>query len=388
MRNNHFVIFFTVLLIVFSSCNKDQKTERSAEIYYGPESWPVFRGNYQLNGFVDAHLSAGPEVLWSFQAEAAFISTPVSDGNSLFLTDIEGNIYSLDLTNGAVNWMISISNSFESSPLVSGSTLICITLDGRIMAINKKNGNIIWENTLEGRIISSPVALPGKDIYLGSYDSHMYALSPDDGQIVWKYKTGSYINGSVSLIDEMLYFGGCDGVIRCVNTEGIDIFSIDRESYMPGSPAAVGNSIYSAHYDGSISAISTDESRIIWSVNPGEKESFSSTPAADNQNVYIGGKSGRFFAFNGETGKQIWTFLSGGSIESGAMITENQVWFGSADHYVYCLDKESGELLFSYDTGAPVTAGVIAVRGKVAAAADSGLVLVWGKTVRKEKSSK
>lgn len=382
LKSKYLKYLLPVTAIFLLSCGGDKNKVESPdkpELVSGPADWTVFRGNRELNGSVDARLSSSPELLWSFQAGDGFIGTPVSDGVSLFAADISGTVYSLDIRSGGENWRYSVENdSFEASPLLEQGRIYIPTLGGLVLALDMNDGTLLWQTDLESRIISTPVAIPDGPLYVGSYNSYLYSLSREEGSLLWEYKTGSYINGSVAMRDRRLYFGGCDGVLRCTDADGTELFTYRRDSYMPGSPAIRDGEIYSAHYDGSITILDIWSGELIRTVYPHDEETFTSSPSVDDQTIYLGGKSGRFYGIARDSGELQWTFQSGGAIESGALVTDDQVWFGSADHLIYCLDKTNGEILFSYDGGSPITGGIIAVDGSVIALTDSGLVLTLG----------
>jgi len=51
---------------------------------------------------------------------------------------------------------------------------------------------------------------------------------------------------------------------------------------------------------------------------------------------------------NGADGKRLWTFYSEGAIRFAPLCHEGKVYFGSDDGYVYCVDGESGELVWKF----------------------------------------
>ena len=57
----------------------------------------------------------------------------------------------------------------------------------------------------------------------------------------------------------------------------------------------------------------------------------------------------------------LWSFATGGSVESTPAIENGVVYFGSADQHVYALDADSGKLLWRYhtDSSAPFSPTVV-----------------------------
>ena len=94
----------------------------------------------------------------------------------------------------------------------------------------------------------------------------------------------------------------------------------------------------------------------------------------ERHTVFVGGfdgtytsSTGRLYAFNLETGAQLWTYPSSGSLPGGIASTpavakvdgEMRVFFGCMDGKVYCLNAETGALCWQYDTEHKVLASPV-----------------------------
>ncbi|UCE46610.1 MAG: PQQ-like beta-propeller repeat protein, partial [Phycisphaerales bacterium] len=53
-------------------------------------------------------------------------------------------------------------------------------------------------------------------------------------------------------------------------------------------------------------------------------------------------------ALDADTGEQLWSFTTGGRVDSPPTIWQGRVLFGSADGYVYCLSAKDGKLIWRY----------------------------------------
>ncbi|MDH4238269.1 MAG: PQQ-binding-like beta-propeller repeat protein [Phycisphaerae bacterium] len=74
------------------------------------------------------------------------------------------------------------------------------------------------------------------------------------------------------------------------------------------------------------------------------------SPACDGRRVYFGDRAGIFHAISAETGELLWTLETGGMILKPASFSPsgNKIVFGSEDMHVYCVDPE-GKLLWKSD---------------------------------------
>ena len=85
-----------------------------------------------------------------------------------------------------------------------------------------------------------------------------------------------------------------------------------------------------------------------WEVKiaPGEKLT---QPVANNRRVYVAAvRKNTLYALDQNTGKTLWTFNTAGQIDSSPSLWKGRVIFGSADGYLYCLNAEDGELVWSF----------------------------------------
>ena len=60
------------------------------------------------------------------------------------------------------------------------------------------------------------------------------------------------------------------------------------------------------------------------------------------------------YALDLSSGKERWSFKTGGQITSSPAYENNAVYFGGIDTNVYSVDAKSGRLRWSFKTGGPV----------------------------------
>lgn len=75
-----------------------------------------------------------------------------------------------------------------------------------------------------------------------------------------------------------------------------------------------------------------------------------STPAISNQLIYFGSADSNFYALSKSTGKLTWKFKTKGQVHSSPAIYQNSVLFSSTDGYIYALDKTNGNVNWIFKT--------------------------------------
>ncbi len=79
-----------------------------------------------------------------------------------------------------------------------------------------------------------------------------------------------------------------------------------------------------------------------------------STPAVEDDRVFVGNQNGMMTCFALKNGKEIWKYKTGGSIFSSPAVWQETVVFGAGDGSVYALDSKNGKLKWKYKAGAAV----------------------------------
>ena len=75
-----------------------------------------------------------------------------------------------------------------------------------------------------------------------------------------------------------------------------------------------------------------------------------STPATDGKSLFIGDDVGTFYCLDLNTGDTKWTFDTGMRIVGSPAVSDGVVVFGSANYNIYGLDAKTGKQLWSYTT--------------------------------------
>ncbi|UCH85755.1 MAG: PQQ-like beta-propeller repeat protein, partial [Candidatus Latescibacterota bacterium] len=65
------------------------------------------------------------------------------------------------------------------------------------------------------------------------------------------------------------------------------------------------------------------------------------------------------------TNDTVWTFSTGGNVQSSCAVVDGRVYFGSHDNNVYCLDASTGAPLWNYTTGSYVISSPAVYGGRV-----------------------
>ena len=135
------------------------------------------------------------------------------------------------------------------------------------------------------------------------------------------------------------------------------------------SPVVANGVVYYGSEDsgvltGHVYALNASTGAQLWSFETGGP--VDSSPAVANGVVYIGSWDHNLYALNASTGAKLWSFTTGDALESSSPAVANGVvYVGSIDGNVYALNATTGEKLWSYDTGSGLVSSPAVANGVV-----------------------
>jgi outer membrane protein assembly factor BamB len=228
-----------------------------------------------------------PRVLWRFRASVPPVKGqqvdwwegPVAIGPDgvLYAGNTGGTAYAIK-PNGRPLWTFTAGGSLWTTPAFSRGSSYWGSLDLNIYKLNG-SGRPVWHTFTPGFVISSPAIGSDGTVYVGSFDSKLYALDPSTGKPHWTFETTDHIYSSPAL-----------GQDRAGHT----------------------NAIYIASTDGSVYALGTD-GRLRWRYDAGDPIRSSpvlgAAPGAGHHEVlYVGSSNGKLYALNADTGRRRWSY--------------------------------------------------------------------------------
>uniref|UniRef100_UPI003216325F outer membrane protein assembly factor BamB family protein n=1 Tax=uncultured Draconibacterium sp. TaxID=1573823 RepID=UPI003216325F len=130
-------------------------------------------------------------------------STPVIEGDRIYVQSGTGRLACIDKNTGKENWAVEVDKDFggeyhvwgnSETPLLVDDLVIC-TPGGQktsVVAFNKTTGDLVWQSKSFGapRAYASATIYEfnGKRYILAVNAQYLMALQPDNGEVVWSYK--------------------------------------------------------------------------------------------------------------------------------------------------------------------------------------------------------
>ena len=114
----------------------------------------------------------------------------VSEGESIFFSNNKNEFYSIDLKNGAINWINNISSSL--TPILIKDFIITVSDNGYLFVVDKERGNIIKIKDIY-KIYKDKQRKKIKPIGFSISQDKIYLTNNDGKLIILELKTGNVL---------------------------------------------------------------------------------------------------------------------------------------------------------------------------------------------------
>lgn len=344
--------------------------------------WLSFRGDAALTGVAGSALPEEPAPVWSFETGGGIESTAAIAGGVAYVGSLDGHLYALDLAGGRLRWKYAAGDEIKSSPAVAAGVVYFGDEAGRFHAVDAATGEARWTFQAAAAVTSPPNLADlagGRAVLFGSYDNHLYALAAQDGSLLWKLETDSYLHASPAVAGGFAYAAGCDGYLRKVRlADGAEVGKVSLEGYAAASPALAGRAFVGT-FENQVLAVDLEKMEVLWRFSDPQRQfPFYASAAVTPGAVVVAGRDKRVRALEPATGEERWSFAARARIDASPVVVGERVIAASTRGELVALDLATGELLWQYDLAAPVTASPAVGEGHLVLGTGDGLLVAFG----------
>lgn len=206
-------------------------------------------------------------------------------------------------------------------------------------------------------------------VYVGFDDGVLRKLDAETGALVWEYRTrqaeveegnapedNSGIHGTPAVVDGRVFIGAYDGWMYALDAGSGELLW-DRKlgGSIGASPAVHGDVVLIAvEYpwpDGRIFALDAETGCVAYeSRRIGDHPHSSTTVDIDRGLAFVGANNGSFTAWDLREERELWATATGGEIKSTAAVVDDLVYITSWDTRLHAFSIETGFRQFSFAT--------------------------------------
>ncbi|MFC1759137.1 PQQ-binding-like beta-propeller repeat protein [Planctomycetota bacterium] len=348
------------------------------------DSWPVFRGNSLCTGVAAASLPEKLDELWNFKVpDGAFDATPVISDSVVYIGDLDGAMFAIDLKTGAKKWKTTIKDSgFPASPAIKDGRLYIGDYDGVFYCFDAANGKEIWKFSAEAEI-SSP-NFHKDTVVFASQDSRLYSLNAASGKLNWKFAIEDQIQCSPTIVEGRAFLAGCDAKLHIIDLEkGEAIASVDIHNPTGVTPAVLGDRVFFGTEGGEFLCVNWRTAKREWTyADENANQSIRSSPAVTDAAVVFGSRSKQIYALNPKNGKLIWKVPSRRGIDSSPVIAGDRVYVGVGDGNVMAINLKDHKIVWQYQANGGFGGSPAVANSRLVIASDEGIVYCFGSDKR------
>ncbi|NUP99976.1 MAG: PQQ-binding-like beta-propeller repeat protein, partial [Armatimonadetes bacterium] len=328
-------------------------------------------GRFDLgrSGFTAEKLAPPLALLWQFTTgeDKSYSSLPLVVGNRVFYCSL-GNVYSLDAETGEVLWQFETRFVIRATPFYHDGKLFVCTARGELMVLDAADeceARLLNLIEAQGGLSSDPVLI-GDLLYYVSDRGLVFSVNTKTYQKTDHDRFTSGPKQHVLLMDNYLLFTGTDNILYCWDHRRKRRLWSKTQGALVTPPARLDDSsVVVATRDG-VRKVKLTSGNPEW-VKPGITASRAAPTVAHNR-IYIATRDAKILVLDPRRGDLVaetspdWPMPT----NDGVTIADTDLYVGTIDGNIYCLDAATLAARWYYRCDPMVTVGNEAPKYQVA----------------------
>ena len=274
-------------------------------------------------------------------------------------------------------WTFKTGKACISSPVTDGSAVYIGSYDSSLYALNINNGNLVWKFKAGDEIEASPTIF-GEMVLIGDLGGNFFSVNKNDGGVIWQFKTRGKIAGAANIIEgkNFVIFGSYDDTLYCLNAaDGELIWKYGSSSYINGTPATDGKRIVFGGCDAGVHVLDADDGTPIGNI---DTDSYIAGSAVLKGGfAYVGSYGKKLLGIDIRENKIAWTYVNDGRqapfIASPAL-SDTFLVAPSRDNFIHCVSSTTGNLIWKYAAKGQIDASPVIAGNKVIVGCSAGFL--------------
>ncbi|GAB4109888.1 MAG: PQQ-binding-like beta-propeller repeat protein [Roseiflexaceae bacterium] len=269
-------------------------------------------------------------------------------------------------------WKFRCEDEVRSSPYIANGMLFVGCYDTNVYALDLSKGEFRWKYATEGGISSSPAVWQDMVIF-GSEDGNVYALDTRRGTPRWQFRTTKPVRSSPRIADRVVYIGSDDQHFYALDgLRGTQVWNYRTWMPIRSSAHISGETVYFGGGDGYVYALQTKNGGVRWKQRT--QQAVISSPTSNETMLFVGSMDSNLYALDLEGGFPIWKFRTNHYVNSSPCVAGGRVFVGGVDGNIYAVEIKNGRQAWKFETNSQITSSPRVESGRVYIGAVDGVV--------------
>jgi outer membrane protein assembly factor BamB len=239
-----------------------------------------------------------------FTVPARIVSGPYLSGDTLYASGRDNRLYAINTADGSKRWSLSTGNRYPGPPKVVGEALYFGTSGGMFYKLWLTHRKRLWRYQTHKAVQHAPAVGAGL-VAVNSSDGTLYLFDADDGDSR-RWTLPIEPSSTPVIADHQVFVGSADKKIYAISTLTHKTnWTFPTGAAVISTPAFGNGLVYIGGQDGTVYAIDAATGQQRWSLPGIAGEKFGS-PEVTGGVVYVATDAGRVYALDAATGRPLW----------------------------------------------------------------------------------
>jgi eukaryotic-like serine/threonine-protein kinase len=262
-----------------------------------------------------------------------------------------------------VAWSFTCEDEIRSSPCVAGGMIFIGCYDTNLYALDATRGEFRWKYATEGGVSSSP-SVWQDNVIIGSEDGAVYCLDLRRGSLRWTFRTTKPVRSSPRVVDRVIFVGSDDQHVYAIDgLRGTVLWKHRTWNPIRSSACIHDQVVFIGGDDGHVYCLDARTGSVKWKQRT--QQPVRSSPTFAEGLVLVGSLDQNLYALDAEGGWPAWRFRTGHYVNSSPCVVGTRVFVGGVDGFLYALEVKTGRLAWKYEAGAQITSSPCVEGGRV-----------------------
>lgn len=316
--------------------------------------WTSLRPTSDGNAVVSGSLQLPLRRAWVAKLPSAVENVVAIAQERCVVATMDGVLQCRRVSDGHLLWSYKNHSAFAASPTVDNGRIFLGDSGGEFHCFDLQTGKRLWARQTGDKIVSSALVV-GDRVLFGSYDCRLYCLRAKDGRPVWTHASRAQIHASPTLRRDEVWFAGCDGSVHALSAkQGRRIRQVHLGGNFAATAVLVGQGPFVANSTGLVASLDWS-GKVRWSVREREDGAgvYGTLVIAGNL-ALIPSRSGRVYALNTDTGRLVWTYRTTAPVESSVIVVGTVAIFGDEAGWLHFVRASDGRGLWRTRLGGAI----------------------------------